>query len=41
MTGLRGWAVRGPAVELIVDAISGFAWQAAGEHKSLLLFMSP
>jgi hypothetical protein len=30
----------GPAIEPIVEAISGFARQATGENKSLLLFMS-
>jgi hypothetical protein len=30
----------GPAIEPVVDAVSGFARQATGENKSLLLFMS-
>lgn len=30
----------GPAIEPVVEAISGFARQATGENKSLLLFMS-
>lgn len=30
----------GPAIEPIVDAVRGFALQATGENKSLLLFMS-
>lgn len=30
----------GPAIEPVVDAVSGFARQAVGESKSLLLFMS-
>lgn len=30
----------GPAIEPVVEAVSGFARQAKGENKSLLLFMS-